>query len=397
MPKIKHRLPVSRLHKPSGRARVRIDGHDIWLGRYGSPEAEAAYHRLIAEWLASGRRPPDPHREGKAPSRSPTVAEVILAYWQFVQGYYVKHGRPTSEPKNIQLALRPVRQLYGATLARDFGPLALKAVRQKLIETGICRNEVNKRVGRIVRMFKWAVAEELVEPAVHQSLKAVPGLRQGRSEARESEPVKPVPDADVDAVRPFVSRQVWAMIEVQRLSGMRPGEVTIMRTGDIDRSGEVWEYVPATHKTEHHGRRRIVFLGPRAQAILSGWLRADPDAYLFSPVEALAERSAERRAARKTPMTPSQAARRPNARRKRPPRSHYSVISYSHAIRDACIKAGVPHWHPHQLRHNAATRLRKEYGLEGAQTTLGHRHARTSELYAERDEAKAREIMREVG
>ena len=67
----------------------------------------------------------------------------------------------------------------------------------------------------------------MIPPSVHHGLKAVSGLRRGRADVRESEPVRPVPDAFVDAIRPHVSRQVWAMVELQRLSGMRPGEVCI--------------------------------------------------------------------------------------------------------------------------------------------------------------------------
>jgi integrase len=56
-------------------------------------------------------------------------------------------------------------------------------------------------------------------------------------------------------------------------------------------------------------------------------------------------------------------------------------------------KKKIPHWHPHQLRHNAATRIRKEYGLDAARVVLGHRSAAVSELYAEIDATKAGEIM----
>jgi integrase len=55
------------------------------------------------------------------------------------------------------------------------------------------------------------------------------------------------------------------------------------------------------------------------------------------------------------------------------------------------------HWHPHQLRHNAGTRLRKEYGLEAAQVILGHKSLSVTEIYAEKNVAAAQRIMGEVG
>jgi hypothetical protein len=89
-----------------------------------------------------------------------------------------------------------------------------------MIDAKLSRTEINRRVGRIVRCFKWAVENEKVPATVHHGLKAVTGLKKGRTTAHELEPVKPVPEAHVEAVRPFVSRQVWAMIELQRLTGM---------------------------------------------------------------------------------------------------------------------------------------------------------------------------------
>ena len=78
-----------------------------------------------------------------------------------------------------------------------------------MVEADLCRSEINRRIGRIVRLFKWAACEGLVQSSVHQALQALPGLRRGRADVRESEPVKPVPDAFVDAIKPPVSRQVW--------------------------------------------------------------------------------------------------------------------------------------------------------------------------------------------
>jgi integrase len=313
------RTPSYRRHKPSGQAVVTLDGRDLYLGRYGSPESRAEYDRLIAEWLVNGRRLPPP-ASGQGSDLS--VNEMLLAYLRHADSYYVKNGKPTVEPGNIRLAVRPLRQLYGLSPAQDFGPLGLKAVRQAMVGAGLCRSEINRQVGLIVRAFKWAVSEEIIPPSVHQALQTVNGLRRGRSDVRESEPVKPVPEAFVDAIRPHVSRQVWAMVELQHLTGMRPGEVCIMRSADLDTAGRVWAYRPSSHKTEHHGRDRVIHLGPQAQAVLRPWLRVDLSAFLFSPREAMDERRAEMRSSRTTKVQPTQQSRRKVKPRKYPGESY---------------------------------------------------------------------------
>jgi integrase len=187
------------------------------------------------------------------------------------------------------------------------------------------------------------------------------------------------------------------MVDLQDLTGMRPGEVVAMRGCDIDRTGSVWIYRPARHKTDYRERERFVPIGPRAQAVLGPWLREDPGGYLFSPAEAEVGRNAERRKGRKTAMTPSQARRQRKRRPRRAPGACYAKNSYAQAVRRACERAGVPHWHPNQLRHAAATRIRKKYDLEAAQVVLGHAKADVTQVYAERDQNRAMEIAAEIG
>jgi integrase len=186
------------------------------------------------------------------------------------------------------------------------------------------------------------------------------------------------------------------MIDLQSLSGMRPGEVVSMRACDLDTSGATWVYVPSEHKTEHHGKARLIFLGPRAQEVLRPWLRLDLTAPLFSPAEAEAHRRAERRARRKTPVQPSQ-VNRSKSEPARAPGPRYTVRSYRQAIVRACRKVGVPEWHPNQLRHNAATTLRREFGLDVARAVLGHSSPAVTEVYAEVDAGKARDAMGRIG
>jgi site-specific recombinase XerC len=57
----------------------------------------------------------------------------------------------------------------------------------------------------------------------------------------------------------------------------------------------------------------------------------------------------------------------------------------------------VPVWSPNQLRHNAATRIRAEFGIEAARVILGHASVATSEIYAEADKDKAKQIIGKLG
>lgn len=214
-----------------------------------------------------------------------------------------------------------------------------------------------------------------------------------------------MPEEYVQAVIPHVSRQVAAMIQLQELTGMRPGEVVIMRAIDLDMAGKLWPYKPFSHKSEHHGKRHEIFIGPRGQEILRPFLRANLKEFLFSPAEAETARNAERRSHRASPMTPSQSKRQPKRDPKRPPLDYYTVASYRRAIQRACGVAfgldeqGQPKlkWHPNQLRHNFATRIRKLHGIEAARIMLGHESMRTTEVYAERDLRVAAAITAKIG
>jgi integrase len=391
----RRRTPKYRHYKPKNLGMVVIDGHAHYLGKYDSPESRERYHRLVAE-LHAGRHLVASQTSPSDDETDLTVNELILAYARFADSYYVKDGRPTVEPTNIRLVLRLMRRLHGTTPAKSFGPLALKAVREEMIRAGNCRREVNRRVGRIVRMFKWAVSEELVPPSVFEALRTVSGLRKGRSNARENPPVRPVSDDMVQAIKPFVNRHIWAMIELQSLTGMRPGEVVLIRPQNLDMSADVWVYCPERHKTEHHEKQREVLLGPRAREVLLPWLTVRPTDYFFSPAKAIDEQRETRRQQRKTPVQPSQQNRRKSKPRKKPG-DHYTVGSYRRAIQMACVKAGIPKWHPHQLRHTAATEIRKRFGIEATRIVLGHEDVRATQLYAEEDRNRGVEIMRVIG
>lgn len=377
--------PKYALHKPSGQARVRIKGKDIYLGTYDSPESHEEYDRLLSKHFAGNL---DVDRD------SLSISRLAIMYVDFAKGYYLKDGKPTSEIHAIRMALKPLTRMFGREKIHTFGPRKLKLVREEMIRLDLCRRSINKSINRINRMLRWATENEFADPSVHQACKAMTGLRNGRCEARETAPVKPVPIADVEAIELFVSRPIWSMIQIQLRTGMRPGEACIMRTCDIDMSGSVWDYVPKSHKTEHHNRKRLIPIGPRGQEILKPYLAAAKvEQFLFRPDEAEKVRNDLRRSSRQSPMTPSQAKRQRKEAPVRPPGERYQRTSYTRAITRACKLANVTQWSPNQLRHNAATELRKEHGLEGVRTVLGHSSADMTETYAEIDFDLARSIM----
>ena len=425
MPRLKHKVPSYCHHKASGQAVVTLNGKDHYLGSYGSPESRAMYQRLLAEWLGNQqtiRSKSSVYDHEVVAKEDLQINELLVAYFRHAKTYYVKNGKPTRELSNLKQAARFLVELYGTLRVQDFGPRCLKATRSAMIDAKHCRKVVNARVNRIRRIFKWGVENEMVDASVLHALQSVAPLKYGRSNARESEPIKPVSNHLVDAVRPHTSRQIWAMIQLQRLTGMRSGEVVIMRGSDLDMSGKIWVYQPQDHKTKHHGHQRQIFIGPKAQTVIQPFLKRHLKKYLFSPAEA--ERLAKRSEARKTPLS---CGNKPGTNRRSKPRKQpqerYTPESYLRAIYYACDKA-FPHtelsklkstrltaqqhallkawrqehrWHPHQLRHNAATNLRREYGIEAARVILGHRSAAITEVYAELDYAKAAQIMAKVG
>lgn len=388
MPRPRNATPTYRYHSQSGQAVS--DFYDpltgkkrcVSLGKWNSPESRKEHARVVAE-VANGR--------SAQPGRL-TVAEVCLAYLKFAATYYVKNGQPTDEVAGLVAAVKPLRLLYAHTPAADFGPVALRTVQARMIEIGMSRQTVNKQVGRLRRMFRWAVAEAMVPAAVLTALEAVAPLKKGRTTAKESPPVRPVADAVIDATLPHLTPVVAAMVRVQRLTGMRPNEVVQLRPSDLDRSGAVWRYTPGTHKTEHRGRPRVIAIGPRAQAVLAPYLDRDAGAYCFDPRESVAW--ARSRVERRGGLGSRKGKK---AAPMRYPRTKYDSDSYRRAVERGARKAGVEVWTPNRIRHAYGTQVRKELGLEAAQVGLGHERADVTQIYAEKNLDLADRIAAEIG
>ena len=396
------RVPKYRHHKPTGQAVVTLSGKDHYLGPWKTRASRAEYDRLIGEWLAAGRSLPRPEAQL-------TVAELAVRYLRFAKGYYRQEGQPTRSLERVKTSLRVLRQSYAHTLVGDFGPLALQALQRKLASSGLSRRYVNYLIDTIRRVFKWGVSQEIVPETIHRALTTVAGLRAGRTEAREMEPIGPVDAAVVKATLPYLSPIVADMVRFQQATGCRPAEVCAIRPCDVDTSGQAWVYAPLRHKTLYRGHKRIIFIGPHGQDVLRPYLLREKESYCFCPADNDRRRRAELHDRRVTPLC---CGNRPGTNRKRKPKKQpgkcYTSRSYHAAVRQAIIKANkdrakqgienrVPSWHPNQLRHAAATEIRKHFGLEAVQAVLGHKNMVVSEVYAEKNLALAAEVMRKIG
>lgn len=390
-----NRIPIHRLHKASGQGYVRIDRQFHYTGKWGTPEAGDKADRLIAAYLANGRQLP----EGE-PDASFLLEDLAAEYWErHVERAYVKHGAPTGEQGNIRSVLKKLLGSYGELPVQLFTPGKLVRHRDGLIARGLCHTSINKEIGIIKRMFRWAAEREIVDGSCSHAIQSVQPLRRGQAGVRVKPRVLPVPQEDIDAVLGVVPRQIAAMIQLQLLTGMRPGEVVQMRRRDFHQTRDGMEYRPARHKTEHHGKERVVALGPQAREIVRVFTKLDPDASMFSPVDVDHEFREAQRAKRKSKEPPSQQHRRAAAAASpcRTLNPSYSTVTYGQVIRRVCQELQIPVWSPNRLRHNAGTWITQELGLEAARAALGHSDPRSTLIYAEDDRQLARRTAERLG
>lgn len=406
----------------SGQACVDLAGKTHYLGVWGSREAGDKYDRLIGEWVLRGRA-----RQASG-DRPLTVVEVIAAYVSHLaatrndgKARIVRKQTREHKLEHLRTLLGLLRRLYGDIPADSFGPKSLTMVQQEMARTPIadprrahltiCRREVNKRVNMIKAMFRWAASVELVSGSTSHALDTVPALAAGTKGVREKPPVTVVESRDVDEVIQAALPQVATMIQLQLLTGMRPNEVCIMRGCDIEVRAGTWVYTPHFHKTERLGIARKIHLGPQAQELVKSYMTTDLQAYIFTPQRGLEEmyQRAHDRAKHSHPRQVAYRLRKREAEGWQPRRfnERYDCVSYGNSIRGIIRRinreraaqgiAPMKVWAPNRLRHNAATLIRQQFGLEAASVILGHSDLQTTQIYAEADHQKAADVMQKVG
>lgn len=381
---------MCRLKRPSGKhtAYVTLNGTRVYLGDFGTPEADQAYDRAVSEWISRGRRPCIPQEDA-------VIAECVETYLTHVEGYY--QNSPSSLNR-VKYVFKHLLALYSRLPAAEFSAVHLRAVRECLINDKLARTTINERIRFIVNMLKYCASLDMIPAAPYQKAATLDPLKRGRSAARETDPVKPVPQKHIDTVLSRVNKSVAAMIRLQLLTGCRPGEIVTLKREQMDMSGPVWILELTNHKNAWRNKKRVLYFGKQAQAILKAFfLLRRPGEYLFQPADCYQERVESARKHRR-PNQPS------NPRKTdRTISDHYDTRAYAKAIGNACAAnphkkwKEIPVWSPNQLRHNAASELRRQYGIEVTRAVLGHSCLSTSEIYAEVDQAAVMRVMSERG
>ncbi len=353
MPRTKNVLPSYLLHKSSGQARVRINGKDHLLGKFGSEESRIRYGKLISE-VAGGLSVDPLATKVTSADSGLSVAELLLAYKRHADDYYAKDGQKTAEVDCLNSAMRPVRELFAMLPAKDFSPLNLKAVQQRYVDAGWTRGFCNASANRVRRIFKWAVGNGMVPVTTWQALTAVPPLKAGHTTARDNKRREAICDEHIAAARLHLAGHHRDLFDLLLATGARPSELIGLSMADIDTTGEVWVSQLTDHKNANRGLTRKLFFGRKSQLVL-------------------------RRCPTTGPLYP------------------FERVVFSRAVKRACLAAKIPPFVPYSLRHTKATELRDAIGIESAQATLGHAQPDMTARYSSKMDKLAIEAAKACG
>ena len=359
--------PPKRTLHASGQEKVRWKGRDYYLGLPGTAAADEAYRKLLLQ-LA-------PTRPIGIPAPIPVeivTVEGVVARWRVEE--LPRYAKTSREPSQFYYSVQPLLALFGSTPAAEFDAAALEQLQLAMAsgswngKPGWNRNVVNRRIVRLRTIWRWAERRKLVPMGAWSNLQSLRGLSGNDARVRQSGPRGSVTEEQLAKIIAKAKRVVGAMLRLQWLTGMRSGEVRIMRGCDIDQS--TWIYTPSRHKMQHRGQTRRVLLDAEAQEIVKVWmLKKSPTAYLFPP-----------------------ATCRPNGN------PCYTDNGYAQAARRAADKAGVPGFHPYMLRHAAKQRLTRLFGLDVARAVLGQKSLGTTNDYGDAmDLTLAEEAMKKSG
>ena len=303
---------------------------------------------------------------------------------------------------------------HATTRVKDFTARDLRAWQSHLCglkddrgELRLGRDTIRRCIKLVRQCFAWGVVEGKVDQLHAAALLLVESPAKGK--VKEGKKRQSLDRAVADKTVPFLSPPLRDAIELLWLTTARPSEVLGLRAEDIRRTEtillrggakldlgqeKVWAAVLEEHKTAGKGFERVLFFGPKSQAILSSYL--DCAGYLFKPREGRAFQLAVQ-AEKQT--TTGKGSRKPVKGEvgKRRPGEFYTSGALQKAVRLAAMKAGIPHWTVYQIRHTASAAIMDSHSKEAASVYMGHRPSGITGSYVGNDLRLAAKVARECG
>lgn len=411
------KFPEKKQHQLKGRpdrARVCIAGTRYDLGRWDSPEAEQKHNEYLADWARSGFNPIVFREIRGKTSHAGTSISLAELCQKFLKHAEFRWGTKHKTFAGYRQAISEIPMSDLTKPVTDFNAHRLHAVlklmcaRTKKNGDYMVRKTINARLSALKAIFDWGLQELLVPTEICTEHCRVKPIKEGDTPARESKEVMDVDMRHVEATLTECSRIIGAIIRLLYHTGARTGEILIMRSSDIDRSGKIWIYRPPYYKTLYVDKkkgkkgRREIYLNAKAQRILQPFLECKGYSdYLFSPRDAFAEHNAERAANRKTEYKSPSRIKRDEKRAKSPCshlREHYTYDSFANAVDRATERYNkkatangqetIPLWNLHQIRHARAVFIDTYLDGDAAQIMMGHAKPDMTQNYAKKKTEK---------
>lgn len=345
------KLPQMHHHRASGRARVYFKGKHVYLGEWGSQEANTAYQNFLRQM-----------HETNAPIVRGGGLPVCVAVGKFLD-HAKEYYQGGHEVENLRSTLSVFTSFFEWEPITEVGPLKITKMMEDLAKTKIPRVRINRLLAHIKRLMDWLVSRELIGAERLAATRSLKSLKMGRTQAIELPPVAAVPIDVVEETLEKIRKPLCDMIRIQLMTAMRPNEVCGLSFAEIDQAKAIWVYAPSHHKNSHRGHKRQILLGPEAQALLRPYSFLPRDKPIFITTKG----------------------------------EPFNAQVYGRAIAEHNRDHGIQHWAPNQLRHAAATRLVKEFGWQAARIILGHKAFDTTLIYAEEDLEKVSAIIGRIG
>ena len=228
--------------------------------------------------------------------------------------------------------MKLLEEKWGDEESSDFGPLKFQQLRDELNEKRPSRSYLNELCTMLIRIMRHGVSMELYPPERLAALQAVKPLRP--DQCRPDRPKQKVTLEQALSAVKVLPEPLNDMVMLQVLTGSRPSELFSLNANEIEQRGDVWLIVKQRHKTQHHGKRRVLVAVGEAKQIL-------------------------RRRIDSLPFV--------NARGK-----VWTKDGYRRALHRGLRNNGLEVFNPYQLRHLSAQTVRDNGNAEDVSALLGH-------------------------